>query len=149
MIEGTLNAWAVSIGCDDRTLAKMLVAAGVKLKPRKLICAKDVFRAATGDLRAARTRRENAEADIAQVKARFAKNDAVTMSDCEDYVRTCFQPIREAIIPMPDQMAALCCPSDPENARQHLSAWVAEFFKRVNFPHSKLVASKSATPDKA
>lgn len=125
----TLHAGAVEFGVSRETLARRLREADHDPKPDAEYSVKEIHEALSGNLMMAKARRENAEADKAQIEAEIAKKTVIPRDDVVTFIRESFAPVREQVMTLEGSMSALCNPSDPEHCRQHLQAWVDQFLK--------------------
>ena len=78
----------------------------------------------------AQTREKIALADAAEVEAAKAKGTAIPHDEVVAFIRENFSPLREKVVAMPGQLAALVNPTDPQHARTHLELWRDEFLRQ-------------------
>lgn len=99
------------------------------------------------DLNEQRARLAKEQADKLALQNDTERKALLPSEEVADYMRETWQPVREAVIPMPDVLAPLVNPADPEHARQHLVEWRDEFFKRCTLKvPSKKQESEPTTP---
>jgi hypothetical protein len=124
-----LHAASVEFGVSRETLSRRLHESGYDPKKVDEWTIRQVHEALSGDLAAAKLRRENAEADKAEVEAEIAKKTVIPREDVAQFIRETFAPVREMIMTLPGSQSALVNPSDPEHARGHLQSWSDQFLK--------------------
>jgi hypothetical protein len=57
------------------------------------------------------------------------QREYIEREECVKFILDNFNPIREAVVAMPGQLAALVNPTDPVHARGHLERWRDDFLK--------------------
>jgi hypothetical protein len=128
----TLNAWAVVSGIDQQTLQRRLVKAGMKIEPRTLIPAADIFRVMIGGREEALTRKLNAEALKLEREEKTAEKELVSIPDAEREIwQKWIFPFWQEIQVMPQKLAPLICPEDPARAERILDDWKEQTKKLV------------------
>jgi phage terminase Nu1 subunit (DNA packaging protein) len=126
-IHTAARAWAV----DRRTLGRALATAGHEIKPGAKFTPKQICAALHSDAERARCRETTARARLAEMKASEMADDLMPTSIVRGVLRDCFQPVRSAILSLPNECAAKCNPSDPEYARVVLLQWVDSVLPRI------------------
>lgn len=124
-----LHSAALEFETTEPTIKKGLIANGHEVKRGEKFSTRDIHLALTGDLKTQRTRREAAEADKAEIEAAIAKKEVIPISEVMRYIQQTFQPVREQALAMPGALSALCNPTDPQHAREHLQIWSDGFLK--------------------
>lgn len=89
-----------------------------------------IFRALHNDGKAARVRKNQAEADLLEVKRQRIMRDLLPRAEVSQFISDSFAPVREQVIAMPSVLASKVNPTDPEHARQHLEAWRDLFLRQ-------------------
>jgi hypothetical protein len=142
----TLLRAAEEFGVSRETIRRGLRMRGIEKTDG--FTTREMFVAIAGDWDFEHTRRERAEADKAEVDAAVAKKTHVPYEDVAGFIRETFAPLREKIVAMPNRLAALCNPTDPEHARKHLESFRDEFLRHKEKlpPEPTKVAEESGPP---
>jgi hypothetical protein len=129
--KASLRAWATELGCDLTTLQKRMRAAGAEPKPGKQWTAREVFKAWTGDLVAARAREALANAELKEQRLAERRGAVIPREDVVRYITETHAPARELVISMPGLLAGRVNHADPHHAQAILSEWSDMFLKHV------------------
>jgi hypothetical protein len=90
-----------------------------------------LFRAAGGDFKFERTRRERAEAESRELSNGERKRELIALEEARRAIAEVLAPVRQRIVTVPTEMANRCNPTDPEFARAALSEWRDETLRGI------------------
>lgn len=126
-IKATLNAWAVNLGMEPRTLETRLRKADVELERFQELSARDVIRALMGDKEAETIRNLKADADRKEREEQEARGELVKWPEVEERItKTMILPLRQWIVTLPTTLDTRCNPREPAIARVALNQAVDE-----------------------
>jgi hypothetical protein len=115
---------AREFGVDRRTLGRALATNGLSVRRGAKFSVKEICAAIYGDAARARTRETTARARLAEMKVAAMDDDLMPTDVVLGVLRDCYQPIRSALLSLPNACASKCNPSDPEYARIALLQWL-------------------------
>jgi hypothetical protein len=128
MIQGTLNAWANSLGKDSDTLRRALARRKLKLPaPGAPVSARVIFDALANATDDPKQRLLTAQAVAAEFANRETAGELVRMSEVEKLlVAEVVLPLRTRLLDLPSTLSVRCNPSNSETARVALLQWTDE-----------------------
>lgn len=79
----------------------------------------------------ARMRKMEAEIRLLEIEEKERLRQLVPVEDAQQIIRLALLPFRDALVGMPDALAARCNPADPEHARIALEEWRTRVMRLV------------------
>lgn len=122
----TLERASREFNVSKETLRRGFQQCGFETGKGKRYTVADVWKALSGDLKAARAREALANAIAKERDNRIADGETMTLAENLAWQERVHLPIRQRLIALPGSMAQRCNPSDPKFAESALSQWLKE-----------------------
>lgn len=126
-ITGTIQAWSIALNLDPSTIKRKLTVAEIKFEAGSPISALHIFKALTEESEKdkAMTRKLNAEAQARERDNRKEDGELFELPAIERKLWTdLLQPLQQELNQMPNGLAGLCNPQEPEVPKKVLTQWV-------------------------
>lgn len=129
MADWSLNTGAREFGTTRNTLKDRLQAAGHTIDgegEHKRFTTKEIHEALAigGDIKAARYRREVAEAALAELKLAERRRDLVPVAEVVEFIGRLLQPFRARLLAAPAVLGTAANPGDPVHGKAAVDRWV-------------------------
>ena len=127
-IEFTLNAWAMALGIEPKTLAKKLTQSSLPNEGQ--LCARDVFTALSGEKDASIIRLNNAKADELEQDRKVRDKELVEIPTAERLLwLELLGPLKQEMDLMPEKLAPML--SEDSQRVAVLREWVEETKRKI------------------
>lgn len=137
-LTATLFAWQTELCMDGDTLRRKLAKAEIKHEPRGLIRAREIIKALVGGKDEALIRKATAEAIAIERENKVADGLLVELPVAEKAIwQALLMPLKQELELMPEKLAALVSPENPEGAQQILQDWVEQIKKQIGNENEK------------